>query len=192
MKSEVRTSRPESAFRGCEVCGANVKAENLANHQRRVHPRARALAATPAVRRSGPRRGTLPLRAAVLLLAVLLAAAAVGYIALRSSERGRPVEPGATRVTVSMSGFTPNRLSLRAGDELRINLINLDNSFHSDGGGNHNFVTPALGVTVLVPPEGQQVFGIRASSPGTYTWYCDICCGGKDNPAMVGTLTVTS
>jgi hypothetical protein len=30
------------------------------------------------------------------------------------------------------------------------------------------------------------------ANAGTFTWYCDICCGGKENPSMQGKLTVTA
>jgi len=89
-----------------------------------------------------------------------------------------------------MSGFTPSTLQAQAGVPLRINLINLDNPYHSDGGGWHDFVLPELGLNVSVEPEGQTVFVLQASAPGTYVWYCDLCCGGKASPSMRGTLTV--
>jgi hypothetical protein len=34
------------------------------------------------------------------------------------------------------------------------------------------------------------VFTIPTSTPGTYAWYCDMCCGGKENPSMIGRLTI--
>jgi len=31
---------------------------------------------------------------------------------------------------------------------------------------------------------------IPAAAPGEYAFYCDTCCGGKDNPAMQGILKI--
>ncbi len=157
---------------------------------RRVHPRlpyeskAQRVDPVPS-RRIGSRS-----RARLVAFAVIVGVAFVLAGALLLRENNQPVEPNATRVTVSMSGFTPNALTVKTGEPLRIDLINLDNQYHTDGGGRHNFVFETLGVSVLVQPLGQAVFTVPTSSQGTYQWYCDVCCGGRDNPAMVGTLTV--
>lgn len=171
-----------------------MKAENLAGHRSKVHPKMEFRAQT--IRPARKPRSERPLsrrslRAVGLLLAVLLVAAGAAWLLSREAEQARPLDSSAMRMTISMAGFSPGSLSMRTGTELRINLINLDNPFHSDGGGRHNFVSPELGINVLVEPEGQRVFTVRAGSPGTYMWYCDTCCGGKDNPLMVGTVTVT-
>jgi len=189
-----RNTEHEHVFQKCETCGASVKVENLVNHRSRVHPWGRLGTERPEaqptrVRPRVARRRTF--RPYVFLLGVILVASAAGFLLLRDVRQAEPTDPGAVPMRISMGGFTPNALTVRSGEEVRINLINLDNAYHSDGGGNHNFVLPGLGISVLVEPEGQRVFSVTASSPGTYTWYCDICCGGKDNPAMVGTLVVT-
>jgi heme/copper-type cytochrome/quinol oxidase subunit 2 len=69
----------------------------------------------------------------------------------------------------------------------------MDTSMHSDGGGWHELAIDALGIDWKVGPESSQVFSFTApSTPGTYQFYCDICCGGKANPSMQGKLTVTA
>ena len=69
----------------------------------------------------------------------------------------------------------------------------MDTSMHSDGGGRHQFAIDALGIDWKVGPLSSKVFEFTApSAAGTYTWYCDICCGGKENPSMQGKLTVTA
>ncbi len=196
MAVESKTNARQSPFHTCEACGVRVRVENLANHRTRVHPR-QTFEPPPSETRAGP-QGPRPrssrswARPLAFLLAVVIVASSVALLLYEKAEQGQPVEPGAIRMEVSMSGFSPNALSVRSGDNVRINLINLDNSFHSDGGGQHNFMIPELGVNILVQPEGQMAFSVPATSPGTYTWYCDICCGGKDNPAMLGTLTVAA
>ena len=69
-------------------------------------------------------------------------------------------------------------------------LVNPDSSHHTDGSGLHQFAIPELGLDVRVNPQSATVFTIPAAPAGTYTFYCDVCCGGKENPAMRGTLTV--
>ena len=90
-----------------------------------------------------------------------------------------------------MSGFTPPNLTLAAGKTTSIRLINPDSSHHTDGGGVHQFAVPGLDLDVKVQPESDTVFTIPASKPGTYAFYCDVCCGGKENPSMQGTIVVS-
>ena len=64
---------------------------------------------------------------------------------------------------------------------------------HSDGGGWHQFAVDALGINWKVGPLSSKVFTFTApASAGRYAFYCDICCGGKENPSMQGELTVTA
>jgi heme/copper-type cytochrome/quinol oxidase subunit 2 len=45
-------------------------------------------------------------------------------------------------------------------------------------------------VSVVAPPEGSKTVTFTPDKPGTYTFYCDICCGGRANPTMQGKLIV--
>lgn len=65
--------------------------------------------------------------AVVLCLAVV---SLIGFY-LRSS----PTAPGALPVRISMAGFTPREIRVKAGRPVRIELINMDDSGHTDGGG---------------------------------------------------------
>ena len=98
-----------------------------------------------------------------------------------------PAAAGET-VTVTMAGFQPAELKVPAGQPATVRLINPDSSFHTDGGGVHQFAAPELGVDVKFQPESEAVVEIPASQPATYTFYCDVCCGGKENPAMRGAV----
>lgn len=91
---------------------------------------------------------------------------------------------------IDMGGFTPPDLSAPAGRPVRLRIVNPDNSHHSDGGGVHGFTIVALGIDARVQPETTQVVTIPASAEGDYAFYCDTCCGGKENPAMQGTLKI--
>lgn len=105
--------------------------------------------------------------------------------------RSTPAAAGAVSVRISMSGFTPKEIHAKVGQPLQIELINLDNSMHSDGGGWHNMVIERLGINQYVAPTGRVVFTITPTEPGEYDFYCDICCGGKENPFMHGRLIVS-
>ncbi|MDE3103305.1 MAG: cupredoxin domain-containing protein [Chloroflexota bacterium] len=104
-----------------------------------------------------------------------------------------PVPTGRADIAmrVDMDGFHPATLTVPVGRQTRLMLINPDNSMHSDGGGVHEFAVPGLGIDVKVPPQTNMLITLPATAaPGEYSFYCDTCCGGKENPSMQGTLTV--
>ena len=39
-------------------------------------------------------------------------------------------------------------------------------------------------------PESSNYATFTPDAPGEYTFYCDICCGGRANPTMNGKLIV--
>lgn len=121
--------------------------------------------------------------ALVTLLAVGLT---VGPLLVRSDEQA-----GATQVTISMSGWEPAKIEARVGEPLTIRMVNLDNQFHVDGGGRHNFVLEKFGVAEVVQPKKTLTFTFTPTEKGEFNFYCDICCGGKENPYMNGTLVVS-
>ncbi len=93
-------------------------------------------------------------------------------------------------VAADMTGFSTNEIRLRVGEPVTIRLTSLDNSHHTDGGGRHQWAVDELGLDIIAPPEGSSYVTFTPDSPGTYTFYCDICCGGRANPTMQGTLIV--
>lgn len=105
--------------------------------------------------------------------------------------RHTPAQAAERTVTITMAGFDPGTLSIPAGKPLTVKLVNPDSQFHTDGGGVHQFAVPALGVDVKVDPKSTSLVTLPAAAPGTYTFYCDVCCGGKENPTMQGTLLVS-
>ena len=99
----------------------------------------------------------------------------------------------AIQVHASMGGFDPASMRVRVGETVRVELASMDTSMHSDGGGWHQLAIDALGIDWKVGPQSSKVFEFQApDQPGTYGFYCDICCGGKENPSMQGVLTVTA
>lgn len=151
--------------------------------------------ATPvgATRRQTPQARSRPLRF-VLFGGLVLVVGGLAVALVVSRLQG----PGATNVAAvqvhaSMGGFDPSALTVKAGQTVKVELSSMDTSMHSDGGGWHQFAIDALGINWKVGPLSSKVFEFTApTAPGTYSWYCDICCGGKANPSMQGRLTVTA
>lgn len=137
--------------------------------------------------------GTPPNRRNVLGFG-LIAAGAVGgagyflWPALRQNMRAAPA--GALSVTISMSGFAPNTLVARAGQRIDLQLVNPDNALHTDGGGWHQFAIDELGLDFNIAPLSESLVSFTVDTPGTYDFYCGICCGGVANPYMHGQLVI--
>jgi len=103
-----------------------------------------------------------------------------------------PTATAAQRVTVDMAGFHPANLTATAGQPMQIQIINPDSSMHSDGGGWHELAIPELGIDAKIAPRSDKTIDIPATAAGEYAFYCDVCCGGKENPSMQGVLKVTA
>ena len=158
-------------------------------------PRSRA----GAERTRAPSRIPAPSRSSRLVRSGIFAGIAVvvgGLAVLLVVGRLQPPaasDATALQVHASMGGFDPDELTVKAGETARIELASMDTPYHSDGGGRHQFAIDALGIDWQVGPQSSSVFEFTAPDrPGTYSWYCDICCGGKENPTMQGTLSVTA
>ncbi len=93
-------------------------------------------------------------------------------------------------VTADMGGFDMKLIRVKVGQPVTIRLTSLDNSMHTDGGGKHQWAVDELAVSIIAPPEGSSYATFTPTKAGTYIYYCDICCGGRANPTMQGTLIV--
>ena len=115
-----------------------------------------------------------------------------GY--LLASAFARPaLEPMAGTVIdleADMTGFSLNEVRVKVGEPVTVRLTSLDNSHHTDGGGKHQWAVDELGVSIIAPPEGSNYATFTPTQTGQFIFYCDICCGGRANPAMQGTLVV--
>ncbi|NJD77830.1 MAG: cupredoxin domain-containing protein [Candidatus Methanoperedens sp.] len=144
----------------------------------------------------GKQRNTaekLPLKGILFMVIVIVIFGSALYLVMSKSASLDPVDKDAIKMTITMAGFEPNVIRAKAGQPVTINLINPDNSHHTDGGGVHNFILESAGlsrVNITVQPESQDVFTFTPTLPGEYHWYCDSCCGGRENPSMHGTLIV--
>ncbi len=94
------------------------------------------------------------------------------------------------RLTISMGGFDPYEIRARAGETVMLKVWNPDSPYHIDGGGQHQFAIDELGINLMIPPRSTRVITFKVDRPGVFTFYCDVCCGGRANPAMVGKLIV--
>ncbi len=93
-------------------------------------------------------------------------------------------------LTADMGGFNQKELHLKVGQPVTVRLTSLDNSNHTDGGGQHQWAVDELGVSIVAPPLGSNWGTFTPDKPGVYTYYCDKCCGGRANPSMQGKLVV--
>ncbi len=130
-------------------------------------------------------------RRARMAILVALAGAILGT-GVWLTRTAAPVRSGDVdfELVVTMGGFSPRQLQLPAGRPTRLRLVNPDTPYHADGGGVHGFTVPALGIDVRVPPRSTMEVDLPAAAPGQYLFYCDTCCGGKENPFMRGVLKV--
>lgn len=102
----------------------------------------------------------------------------------------RPAGAGVVEIKGTMGGFSPSLIRAKAGRPLTVRLSSVDTRFHTDGGGKHQFAIDALGVNIIAPPLGSREATFTPPAPGVYEYYCDVCCGGRANPTMVGKLIV--
>lgn len=129
-----------------------------------------------------------PLVFAFLVLAVLGVA---GYLLIRGLSSNTP-PPAANTIDISasMDGFSMSEIHVKAGNPITIRLTSLDSPYHTDGGGKHQWAVDEFGVSLVAPPLGSNSVTFTPDKPGTYTFYCDICCGGRANPTMQGKFVV--
>ena len=131
-------------------------------------------------------------RSAIFAVVIIGVLGLAGYY-LKSAFFRPPPEPMAGNVIdveASMSGFDKKEIRVQVGQPVTIRLTSLDNSHHTDGGGKHQWAVDELGVDVIAQPESSNYATFTPEKTGSYTFYCDICCGGRDNPTMNGQIIV--
>ncbi len=132
------------------------------------------------------------MRAGTFAVISVLVLGAAGYLLFKAFWKPElpPVAGNVIDIAADMGGFTRSELRVRAGQPVTVRLTSLDNSHHTDGGGKHQWAVDELGVDIVAPPLGSSYKTFTPERPGTYTFYCDICCGGRANPTMSGKLVV--
>ena len=101
-----------------------------------------------------------------------------------------PMAGNVIDVQAAMNGFDKYEIRVKAGEAVTIRLTSLDNTHHTDGGGKHQWAVDELDIDIIAPAMGSNYATFTPQEAGTYTFYCDICCGGRANPSMNGTLIV--
>jgi plastocyanin len=127
----------------------------------------------------------------VVVVGVLLLAGSLLYSSF-SKPKLQALAGNVIDVAADMAGFDVKLLRVKVGEPVTIRLTSLDNSHHTDGGGQHQWAVDELGLNLVAQPESSNTVTFTPAQPGTYTYYCDICCGGRANPTMQGTLVVES
>ena len=125
------------------------------------------------------------------IIAVLVLGVAGSLLASAFSTPELPKMAGnVIDISADMGGFSMKEIRVKAGEPVTVRLRSLDSSHHTDGGGKHQWAVDELGVSIVAPPEGTNFATFTPDKPGSYTFYCDICCGGRANPTMQGKLIV--
>ncbi len=132
------------------------------------------------------------IRATTFVVIGVLVLGAAGYLLVEAF--WKPELPrmagNVIDIAADMGGFSRKEVRVKAGQPVTVRLRSLDNSHHTDGGGKHQWAVDELGVNIIAPPLGSSSRTFTPAKPGTYTFYCDICCGGRANPTMSGRLVV--
>lgn len=126
---------------------------------------------------------------AVLVVSVLSLA---GYLLKEAFFKPAPPPMAGNVIDVKadMAGFDKSEIRVKVGEPVTVRLTSLDNQHHTDGGGKHQWAVDELAIEIVAPPESSNYATFTPDKPGEYTFYCDICCGGRANPTMNGKLIV--
>jgi len=101
-----------------------------------------------------------------------------------------PLAGNVIDLSASMSGFDKQEVRVKLGQPVTIRLTSMDNSAHTDGGGVHQWAVDELGLDITAQPESSNTVTFTPTKTGSFNYYCNICCGGRANPSMNGTLIV--
>ena len=138
------------------------------------------------------RRRQQRIRSAAFAAIVIGVVGLAGYLLVSAFSRpqAEPMAGNVIEVAADMTGFDKKEIRVKVGEPVTIRLTSLDNSHHTDGGGKHQWAVDELAVNVIAQPESSNHVTFTPDKAGTYTFYCDICCGGKANPTMNGQIIV--
>lgn len=144
-------------------------------------------------RQRGAARQTQPkkMRPIAFAVIVVLVLGVSGYLFASAFASKTPASAANTvDISAAMDGFNMKEIRAKVGKPITVRLTSLDSPYHTDGGGKHQWAVDELGVSIIAPPEGSNSATFTPDKPGIFTFYCDICCGGRANPNMQGKLIV--
>jgi len=124
------------------------------------------------------------------LITVIVLGVSVSLLVSAFSPKTPPPAANTIDIAADMSGFNMKEIRVKSGQPVTIRLTSLDGPHHTDGGGKHQWAVDEFSASVIAPAEGSNIVTFTPDKPGTYTYYCDICCGGRANPTMQGKLVV--
>ena len=124
------------------------------------------------------------------LITVIVLGVSVSLLVSAFSPNTPPPAANTIDISADMGGFNMKEVRVKAGQPVTVRLTSLDGPHHTDGGGKHQWAVDEFGASVIAPAEGSNLVTFTPDKPGTYTYYCDICCGGRANPTMQGKLVV--
>lgn len=115
----------------------------------------------------------------------------VGWVATKAFPADRvPGTASVVRVTMEAGGFDPTEIRVRRGEPVTIRFRNPADPASVHGIGEHQFAIDELGVNLVVTSGDSASVTLTPDTAGRYVFYCDVCCGGRANPSMTGTLVV--
>lgn len=97
---------------------------------------------------------------------------------------------GVIEVSMERGTFHPATVVVQAGRPVTIRLSSPESRFDFGGLLKHQFAIDELGVDIVAPLGGAASVTFTPVRPGTYVFYCGVCCGGRANPDMSGTFVV--
>jgi cytochrome c oxidase subunit 2 len=179
---------------------ANYKgAEMTTRAARRAQARDLGTGAAPTIRRPRAANRSAEAKPNKLRVALFLGITAIvigagiymaGSVFL--GQRDKTNVAGAIAVRISMDGFDPNTLNAKPGQTLTLDWWDEDAAMHLTNGV-HTMVSDKFPVNLSLPAQSRKTVTVTApTTPGDYDFWCDSCCGGKDNPKMHGTLHVAA
>lgn len=87
------------------------------------------------------------------------------------------------KVAATSFAFSPETITVTAGEDVAISLTSTDKALH-------DFTVDELDAHVAAKPGKTATGGLRADTPGTYTFYCSVV--GHRAAGMTGTLVVNA
>lgn len=130
-------------------------------------------------------------RSLAFILIVVVVLGSSGFLLVNAFYKPPlPEAKNTIDISADMSGFDKKEIRVKLGEPVTIRLRSLDNAHHTDGGGKHQWAVDDFKANVIAQPEGTNTVTFTPDKTGEFTFYCDICCGGRANPTMQGKLIV--